>query len=133
MPHSVSPILLLFGLALAGCSPKVGKSELGGQYAVTIDGERQTIRINSNGTYDNEFYRENSLVWHSRNRWSYKREPGLGDAITFDEFQFGLKAYDNGTRGFWIVDPERSWSGAIELCFDPDLNNRCFVKESIST
>ena len=126
-------ILLLSAITLAaGCSAKVNKNDLAGQYEVVIDNEKQIIQINPDGTYDNAFHKGKSLVWHYRNRWRYGNEPALStDAIVFEGFHFGLNGYNrNGLAGFWPVEPERSWSGAIELCFDPDLNGRCFVKQN---
>jgi hypothetical protein len=135
MSRALSLLLPLLGVViLVGCSSTVSKNELPASYSDTVNGERQVIDIHSNGTYDNTLYRQNRLVWRYRNRWNYQHEAGLGgDAITFNQFQFGLKDYDHGVAGFWLVRPERSWSGKLELCFDPDLNNRCFTKERVST
>lgn len=132
MLRPVIAVFLLTATTLAaGCSAKVNKNDLVGHYTVVVHSEKQIIQINSDGTYDNEFRRGDSLVWRYRDRWSYGDVPGLGnDAITFDGFRFGLNGYGKDVAGFWPVEPEYSWSGAIELCFDPDLNGRCFVKDN---
>jgi hypothetical protein len=125
-----TPALLVAAL-LAACSCGVKQSQLSGKYSAAIGREHQTLQLNRNGTYENAFYRGEKLVWRYGDRWSYGRETAFkGEAaVTFDHFRFGLSGYDSEHVGFWPVQPERSWSGAVELCFDPDLGGRCFVQE----
>jgi hypothetical protein len=126
---------LLFVTFLGACSSSVDQNALSGKYSAAIGPEHQTLQLNRNGTYENAFYRGEKLVWRYEDRWSYGRDAAFkGEAaLTFDHFRFGLAGYDNQPVGFWPVQPERAWSGAVELCFDPDLNGRCFVQQKVQT
>jgi hypothetical protein len=115
---------------VAGCSRTAGKEELPGRYSVTIGDQHQVIQIHANGIYDNLFYQRGSLVWRHSETWTYGYDRSQGEAaVTFARFQFGLSEYASSPIGFWPVKPERTLSGVIELCFDPDLSGRCFVRE----
>jgi hypothetical protein len=116
-------------LQLTGCSRSVGKSDLLGRYSADIGEERQIIEIRPDGVYDTSFYRYRRLIWRNDGHWTFGNEQSLdGDAITFAQFRFGFREYAGVVPALWPVRAERSWSGRIELCFDPDISDRCFVK-----
>lgn len=121
--RTVGLSILFFCAVLAGCSRSVNRPDLPGNYAVTIGQERQVIRVAADGTYENTYYRMDKLMWRYSSTWSYD-----GAAVTFEHFRFGVAEYDRSS-GFWPVKPERTLGGRVEFCFDPDLNNRCFVRE----
>jgi hypothetical protein len=124
-------MVLLASIALGGCSREIDIGDLPGEYSVTIDGQKQVVDLRSDGSYENAYYRRGKLVWRYTDKWSYERDGGRdGKVMTFSKFQFGLAEYSSSPVGFWPVEPERSFSGVIEFCFDPDLNGRCFVKEN---
>ena len=123
-------LLPIVAILASGCSRTVPKNDLPGRYSVTIGKQRQVIDLHQNGTYDNLLYRGTNLVWRRSDLWSYGYDKGQGDgAVAFAHFVFGLSDYASRTEGFWLVKPERAWEGAIEFCFDPDVTDRCFVRE----
>lgn len=121
-------------LVLAGCSRHVQRAALPGDYVVAFGGERQTLQLRENGTYETVYYRGGKPAFRRDGRWSYQFVANMGggkgeDAVTFEEFELGFSEYGRGEApGFWVVVPEHTWRGDIAFCFDPDLNNRCFVR-----
>ena len=77
----------------------------------------------------------NTLHYRGKNvrpdqgRWEYGHTISQGDgSITFYHFRFGLSGYGMNVPGFWEVKLERTRSGRLGLCLDPDLG-RYFLKE----
>jgi hypothetical protein len=131
MRHGIlMPPLLFVLVIIAGCSRAIDRSQLYGRYAVIIGDQRQVVQLNANNTYDNLFYQRDTLIWRRSGRWSYGYDNVPGKkVVTFARFQFGLSDYASLPVGFWPVEPERTVLGLVKLCFDPDLNDRCFVHE----
>ena len=115
-------LLLLFALAVAGCSGVVDKAELPGQYEFSLDNMKQRLTIGADGKYANVFSRGGALVWSEQGVWTYEEADGRR-GIMFGKFRFGIPEYSSG--GNWFVVPEKTLTGVKALCFDPDLN-RCF-------
>jgi len=124
-------MVVLASIAVRGCSREIDSRDLPGKYSVTIDGQRQVLDLRTDGSYENTFYRDGRLVWSLTEKWSYEvSEDRDREVVTFSRFKFGVAGYSSSPMGFWPVEPERAFSGAIEFCFDPNLNDRCFIKAS---
>jgi hypothetical protein len=118
-------LVLLLTVVLAGCWGEPQQTDLPGVYAFAKDGVRQEITIDADGSYTNSLYRDGALVWSDKGRWEYGRLKGKPMMVTFEQFRNGVKDRQPfpGVRGFWAVEPERSWRGAIVFCFDLDLGH----------
>ena len=116
--------------SLLGCNRQVNRDDLVGHYSVRIADEKEEIALFSNGLYENSFSKNGVIIWRYSDSWRVGYESTLkGFAVTFNRFKFGFEGYGQGTSGFWAVKPERSISGVVSLCFDPDLPDRCFVSD----
>lgn len=118
--------LLLFSLAVAGCSRGMNQAELPGRYEFSYDTTKQHVTLGVDGTYTNTFYKDNRLVWSEKETWIYYKETKGYSAIRLEHFRFGLSEYTSG--GSWFAVPEKTLTGVKRLCFDPDLY-RCFDTE----
>jgi hypothetical protein len=122
--------LVILSIGIASCSAKSQKFDLAGTYVFKIKESKQEIIINPDGTYVNNLYENNKILWSEKNKWEYETMRGHEGMVTFDGFRFKpdeFKADKSGAprRGLWVVEPEKSWTGVRKLCFDPDLY-RCF-------
>jgi hypothetical protein len=143
MIHYLFWILVLM---VSGCSRAVDKTELLGRYEFPLDNMKQEITIGVDGKYTNVFYRDGVLAWSDQGEWTYEKLSGGREemVIAFAEFRFGIPEYSSGRygnpeysklpklpdsskRSLWYVAPEKTFTGVMELCFDPDLY-RCFTK-----
>lgn len=115
-------LLLIFILAVAGCSRGVDRAELPGRYEFSLDNVKQQVTITADGNYANALYRDNALMWSEQGVWTYE-EAGGQRGIMLGKFRFGIPEYASG--GSWFVVPEKKLTGVKALCFDPDLD-RCF-------
>lgn len=115
-------LLLIFVLAVAGCSRGVDRAEVPGRYHFSLDNIKQQVTIGTDGKYANALYRNGALVWSEHGVWTYEEAQGH-KGIMLSKFKFGISEYASG--GSWFVVPERTFTGVKALCFDPDLD-RCF-------
>ena len=116
-------LLLIFALAVAGCSRGVDRAEVPGRYEFSLDNIKQQVTIGADGKYANAFYRDGALVWSEQGVWTYYKATEGRTEIVLDTFKFGISEYASG--GSWFVVPEKTITGVKALCFDPDLD-RCF-------
>lgn len=115
--------LMLFMVAIAGCSRGFNKAELPGIYAFERDSLKQEITISADGKYLNTLYLDGKPAWSDQGGWVYEDLSGKTGA-TFTKFRFGVPGHA-AVPGYWFVVPEKSVTGVRRLCFDPDLD-RCF-------
>lgn len=116
-------LLLIFALAVAGCSRGVDRAEVPGRYEFSLDNVKQQVTIGADGKYANALYRNGALVWSEQGVWTYYEAAKGHTEIVLDKFRFGISEYASG--GSWFVVPEKTITGVKALCFDPDLD-RCF-------
>lgn len=114
---------IFFSLALAACSRSVNKGDLPGVYVAKEGAVTQELKLEPSGTYVNTLYVNGSVQWAETQSWTYEEQAGKAGAV-LSNFRFGLKDTPS-SAGYWFVEPERSVTGAIRLCYDPDLG-RCF-------
>lgn len=81
----------------------------------------QELELDVNGEYINSIYENGCLQWIEKHSWTYEESMG---GVVFSNFRFALNDTPSFS-GYWFVEPERSITGAIRLCYDPDLR-RCF-------
>jgi hypothetical protein len=116
-------VILLSALLLTACSRQVEKTELPGLYEFVVEDLKQQINIATDGKYVNTLYRGGAVVWSDQSVWRYEVRDGEG-AVVFSRFRFGIPGHSS-VAGLWYVVPEKTFSGAKDLCFDPDLG-LCF-------
>jgi len=141
MSHVCVFAALLGALVLVGCSRKVGPSDVLGTYVANRDKGVDVLEVKKDGTY---FYTcklgkapdfANTAHWTnsspdvsdftSENHWSLHYEDGE-PRVTFDNFRFCARDYRR-PAGFWDVSVQSSWTGAMRLPIDRDVNSY-FVK-----
>ena len=141
MSHVCVFAALLGALVLVGCSRKVGPSDVLGTYVANRDKGVDVLEVKKDGTY---FYTcklgkapdfANTAHWTnsspdvsdftSENHWSLHYEDGE-PRVTFDNFRFCARDYRR-LAGFWDVSVQSSWTGAMRLPIDRDVNSY-FVK-----
>lgn len=115
--------LVLLAVMLAGCSRGLDKTELPGLYRFASDSLKQEVTVGADGTYVNTLYRDGKLVWLDQGDWAYEEQRGK-TGVTFSKFRFGIPGHSTNP-GYWFVVPEKAFTGAKKLCFDPDLDH-CF-------
>lgn len=117
-------LLLIFVLAVAGCSRGVDRTELPGRYEFSLNNMKQQVTLSADGKYVNVLYHGDALVWSEQGTWTYYETVGKGHTeIILAKFKFGISEYASG--GSWFVIPEKTLMGVKRLCFDPDLD-QCF-------
>src|SRR5262245_29333945 len=120
-------VIVLFALALTSCSRGVEKPEVPRFYEFATDDTKQQIAISADGKYVNTLYRRGAAVWSDQSDWAYEIRNGEG-SVTFTRFRFGIPGHSS-QPGYWFVIPEKTFTGNIRLCFDPDLD-LCFRAKS---
>jgi hypothetical protein len=126
MAMKLGPGILALALALAACGEGEIAGDVAGSYRFEGNGEAQAVTVGEDGSFANSYFRDGSLVWRDKGTWE-RDEAGGEEGITFSKFRFGL-ADHAAQPGYWFAVPERSLSGNMRLCFDPDLGH-CFERK----
>ena len=103
-----------------GCSRMIDRSFVIGRYEANHRKAIDNLQLNSDGTYVHYFKTHESKEFKASDKWEFEYTNGK-PTITFSKFSFGLSGYGTAQPGFWIVQVERSLTGDIRLCIDPDL------------
>jgi hypothetical protein len=123
------PFLLI--CLLGACSQSINPTDIPGQYEFQYGGKTYVIDVKPDGSYSNFETNQRGLMWSRSGKWTW--DVNRSDhKLSVEKFRFGMHlgqdSYFDGKEAYWLVDPERTLTGKLELCFDPDLNDRCFIK-----
>ena len=128
--------VLFAAVFIAGCSRRIDSSNVAGTYVANRNQGVDILEVRSNGTYlytcklakSPDF--ANTPHWNNsssdasdftnENHWNLHYD-GDEPRMTFDNFRFCARDY-RGSSGFWDVSVLHSWTGAIRLPIDRDVN-----------
>lgn len=113
-------------LACVGCHKPVATNVLG-TYLAEYEDDRDELQLRPDGTY-RHVLGTRTLRQVDVGRWMVDTLPRETLGISLDTFRFRTQSGGVKRAGIWHVEVEtKAFSGAYELCFDPDLD-RCFLK-----
>jgi hypothetical protein len=108
----------LVGLTLlAGCGSEVPVADYPGTYVLDRADTKVIIEVIADGRYRQRREWLGKLDFYKEGYWQTDVAGGSA-GITFISFN---------NIGYWFVVPERSWTGKVLLCVDPDVG-LCFEK-----
>jgi hypothetical protein len=112
-------------LYLSACSsPSISDADLVGVYVANYRGDTGTLSLMADHTYTHIIQLKDGHIQEVRATWKISRVTGS----TFVEvINFRALPSFGGVGTGWITEPERSWSGHIQLCFDSDVGY-CYIK-----
>ncbi len=124
-PKNRFGFLALLSIAiLFGCSSSptdINSKILLGKYVANHAKGIDEIELKSDDSYKYYFRSKDGREIVNSGNWRLELTEN-SSSITFSNFIFGLPGYGTKQPGFWIVKVEKTFSGKIKLCLDPDLD-----------
>jgi hypothetical protein len=122
---AIGTATLVLAMTVA-CGGVKSSADLVGSYTASGDGWSSSLVLRADGQYEQKVVvKRHEVPLLNSGRWTFnsdKNDLEMEAALTVTQPGGALLPEDQWTHGWWLLHPERTWSGAVRLPLNPDTD-----------